>query len=373
MMVMAITAIGTANPPYKRHQHEAVALVAAGLGLKPAEKRLIMSLYKATGIDYRHSVLSDYCSEPGKFEFFPNNPADPFPTTSARMKIYKDNALTLATAAIEDCLASLPHFDKREITHLITVSCTGMYAPGLDIEIVQTLNFNSTTQRTAVNFMGCYGAFNGLKLANAICKADGQANVLVVCVELCTIHFQNNRTLDSFIANAIFADGAAAVLVQSQHQTKKSLALQTFYCDLLPQTSKDMAWHIADFGFDIVLSSYVPEAIATGISTFTQKLLDQTKMTVADIDMYAIHPGGIKILQACEQALDISPEKNKYAYKVLKENGNMSSATVLFVLKAIWDDIEDGADQKTIFSCAFGPGLTLESMLLTINNRPNPC
>jgi alpha-pyrone synthase len=366
-MVAAITAIGTANPKYKRHQQETVELICAGIQLKKAEKRLLKSLYKSTGIDYRHSVLSDYCSEPGEFTFFPNNPAAPFPKTSERMKIYKDNALPLALTAIDNCLASLTDFDKETITHLITVSCTGMYAPGVDIEIVQTLNLNSNTQRTAINFMGCYGAFNGLKVADAICRANTTAKVLIVCIELCTIHFQNSTSMDSLISNAIFADGAAAVLVEADYEDKNSFCLQAFHCDLLPQTSKDMAWHIADSGFDIVLSSYIPDVIEKGIAAFTQRLLAQNKFTPADIDIYAIHPGGIKILQACEKALKIRYKKNKYAYQVLKNYGNMSSATVLFVLKAILDDIDKHDHQKTVFSCAFGPGLTLESMLLSLH------
>ncbi len=363
-MEIALTAIGTANPTYKRRQLDTAELISAGLNLKPAEKRLLKSVYKATGIEQRHSVLADYCKAPGEFEFFPNDPNASFPTTAERMKVYKDNALKLALAAIENCLATLDHFDKNEITHLITVSCTGMYAPGIDIEIVQQLNLHSATKRTAINFMGCYGAFNAIKIADSICKAESNAKVLIVSVELCTIHFQNKFNMDNIISNAIFADGAAAVLVQAQPTQKKYFSLTGFYCDLLPQTSKEMAWHIADNGFDIVLSSYVPEVIQAGISAFTQQLLNQHNLALSHIDFYAIHPGGLKILQACEASLNISNEHNKYSYQILRDYGNMSSATVLFVLKAIWDAIYPANHNKNIFSCAFGPGLTLESMLL---------
>jgi len=360
-MEVAISAIGIANPIYKSHQLETAELIAASLNLKPAEKRLLKSVYKATGIEYRHSVFSDYCKTPGEFDFFPNDPDAPFPTTSERMKIYKDNALKLAITAIQNCLANI---DKTEVTHLITISCTGMYAPGIDIEIVQQLNLRSTTKRTAINFMGCYGAFNGMKMADAICRAHPDAKVLMVCVELCTIHFQKNMTLDNIISNSIFADGAAAVLIEANPAGKKYLTLETFHCDLLPQTSQEMAWHIGDNGFDIVLSSYVPEVIESGIATFTQSLLDQYKFQLSDIDFFAIHPGGLKILQACENSLGITKEHNKYAYHVLKNYGNMSSVTILFVFKAIWDDLNKQDHHKNIFSCAFGPGLTLESMLM---------
>lgn len=363
----AITAIGIANPAFKRPQAETAELIAIALNLKPAEKRILKSVYKATGIEYRHSVLSDYCKSPGEFNFFPNQPDAPFPSTASRMTIFKDNALALALQSIQDCVSSIDNFDLTCITHLITVSCTGMYAPGLDIEIVQHLKLNPSTKRTAINFMGCYGAFNALKVADAICLSRENANVLVVCVELCSIHFQKNMSLDNIISNSIFADGAACVLVQSKPEVNKYFNLENFHNDLLPQTSNEMAWTIGDQGFDIVLSTYVPDIIKSGISDFTNNLLSQFDMRLSDIDYYAIHPGGVKILEACESALNITKEDNKYSYEILRNYGNMSSATILFVLKALWDDIDNKGHNKHIFSCAFGPGLTLESMILKMH------
>jgi predicted naringenin-chalcone synthase len=285
------------------------------------------------------------------------------------MRVYKENALPLAMAAIKACLAQTLHVHPNTITHLITVSCTGMYAPGIDIEIVQQLKLNSNVKRTCINFMGCYGAFNAIKMADTVCQSDQKAKVLVVSVELCTIHFQKNDTLDSMISNAIFSDGAAAVVVEAAAPAQaKSFLLNQFHCDLLPQHSGDMTWHISDSGFDIVLSSYVPQAIQSGIAEFTERLLQQQDSVLSDIDFFAIHPGGYKILKACETALKITEKDNHYSYDVLRQYGNMSSATVLFVLKKIWDDIGSDDINKKIFSCAFGPGLTLESMLLQVGN-----
>lgn len=365
-MKSAITAFGTANPKYMRQQTDAAAQVSSGLNLTPVENRILKSIYKATGIQKRYSVISDYCKKDSESEsdFFPKDPEALFPSTAKRMQVYKDNALPLAIEAINNCLTNQENISINDITHLITVSCTGMYAPGIDIEIVQTLKLNTRVKRTAINFMGCYGAFNGIKVADAICKADANAKVLLVCIELCTIHFQKEKSLSAMVSNALFADGAAAILIEHNSQNKKSLSLESFHCDLLPQSSNEMAWRIADFGFDIVLSSYVPEMIQSGIADFTNTLFKQSTYDIADIDFYAIHPGGLKILQACEAALNISPEKNKYSYDVLSNYGNMSSPTVLFVLKAIWDDLTENDNDKTIFSCAFGPGLTLEAMLL---------
>jgi alpha-pyrone synthase len=366
-MSPAITAIGIANPKFKLDQKEAADLVSTMLKLTAAEKKLLKSIYRATGIDYRYSALSDFCKKPGEFEFFPNDADFPFPSTAARMAIYKENALELSLNAIDNCFASLPKFNKEEITHIIVVSCTGMYAPGIDIEIIHSLHLKPNTKRTAIQFMGCYGAFNGIKTADAICKADPTANVLLVCVELCTIHFQKNMSIENMISNSIFADGAAAVLIQANADVPISLSLQAFHCDLLPQTQQEMAWKISDSGFDIILSNYVPDMIKTGIAAFTQRLLENTNLSLNEIDFYAIHPGGIKILQACEEALNITKKDNYYAYSTLKNYGNMSSATILFVLKNLWNDLQSKDHNKIIFSCAFGPGLTLESMILKTN------
>ncbi len=363
-----IIAIGIA-PPYKRAQHEVAELICEGFQLKAAQKKALKTIYKASGIEYRHSVIADYVRAPGDFQFFPNHYKDEFPSTSERMKLYQSNALPLALAAINNCFSTLEAFDKNDITHLITISCTGMYAPGIDIEIVQQLGLNPSTKRTAINFMGCYGAFNGLKVADAFCKADPNAKVLMVSVELCSIHFQNDFSLENVISNAIFADGAAAVLIQGESvQQQKHFKLVSFHTDLVPNTEQEMAWSIGDYGFDMVLSAYVPKVIKYGISVFTEKLLSQSNCSFNDIDYYAIHPGGLKILQSCEESLNITKEDNKYSYEVLRNFGNMSSATVLFVLKNIWDTLGNRPHNKNIFSCAFGPGLTLESMLINASS-----
>lgn len=366
-MDSAIVSVGTSNPQYKIDQQKAADLVAKTLNTTPHEKKIINAIYRFTGIKYRYSVLSDACKVPGEFEFFPNDPNTPFPSTASRLKIYKDNALKLALEAIEECLSNLDGFDRKKITHVITVSCTGMYAPGLDIEIVQALDLDTSTKRTAINFMGCYGAFNGIKVADAICRSEPDASVLVVCVEICTIHFQQKTDLDNLTSNAIFADGASCVLIQGKPITTKYLQLNAFHSDLLPQSNQEMAWHIGDSGFDMVLTSYVPEIIASGIGHFLEKLIAKLEIAVSNIHYFAIHPGAKKILAACEKALGIDPQLTRYSHQTLQNYGNMSSATILFVLKLIWQELGRSDNTKRIFSCAFGPGLTLESMMLQVN------
>lgn len=340
--------------------------MATALQMDEQESRKLKAIYRVSGIEHRYSVLDDYTKQNGEFLFYPNTPTlEPFPTVEKRMDVYREYAVQLAEEAIQNCLSKATVL-AREITHLITISCTGMYAPGLDIELVERLQLPSNVQRTAVNFMGCYAAFNGIKLADAICKANKQANVLLVCTELCTIHFQKKTEQDHLISNAIFGDGAAAVLMQGQPSGQLSLELQSFHCDLAPAGKEDMAWHIGDTGFEMTLSSYVPDLIKSGIRSLTNKLLKGLQTSISEIKLYAIHPGGRRILEAIEAELGLTREDNRFAYQVLRDFGNMSSATVLFVLQELMQSLTPHEKDESVLSFAFGPGLTLESMLLKV-------
>ncbi|RNI30057.1 type III polyketide synthase [Rufibacter immobilis] len=364
-----LCAIGTANPPYAIPQQKIADFMAQALLLDEQNTRKLKALYRVSGIDQRHTTLPDYGRQNGDYEFYPNTPGlEPFPTVGDRMREYRKEALPLSVAAVQDCLAQLPHFGVSQITHLITVSCTGMYAPGLDIELVEALGLDTQVQRTCVYFMGCYAAFNALKLADTICRADAHARVLIVCTELCTLHFQKQTESDHLVSNALFADGAAAVLVSPQPLSQLSLRVDAFHCDLAPSGQKEMAWHIHDFGFEMTLSSYVPALIKQGIGQLTQSLLKKLNLKLEEVELFAIHPGGRKILEVIEQALGLTPQDNRHAYQVLRQFGNMSSATVLFVLQALWQELTPRQHEAPVLSFAFGPGLTLESMLLTVHH-----
>lgn len=359
-----ITAIGTAVPQNCFPQMQIAEFMASALQLNDYDQRRLKALYRTTKIAQRHSVLTGYGKHFSEHQFYPQTAdLEPFPSISKRMKAYQDYALPLCLGAIKNLNQDILN---KEITHIITVSCTGMYAPGLDIEIIASLGLNTTIQRTAINFMGCYGAFNGLKMADTICKANPQAKVLMLSVELCTIHFQKKMDEDFLLSNALFADGAAAVLIESEGG-KNSLEMRSFFCDLYVEGKQDMAWKVADFGFEMTLTSYIPKLVRTGIKSLIDRLLDNAGIAKQDVDLYAMHPGGKAILEAIETALGITKEDNKYSYKILKDFGNMSSCTVLFVLKEILNDTSEADKNKHILSCAFGPGLTLESMILRIN------
>lgn len=361
-----ICAIGTAVPQNRIPQMEVADFMAKALELDERGSRKLRALYRVSGISQRYSVLEDYTKENGDFVFYPNTPAlEPFPTVQQRMDVYRKHAVALSEEAIHNCLTD-SDVQLRDITHLITVSCTGMYAPGLDIELVERLKLRSNVQRTSVNFMGCYAAFNAIKLADAMCKTDPKAVVMLVCTELCTIHFQKHSEPDHLVSNALFGDGAAAVLMRGEHCQELSLELQSFHCDLAPAGKSDMAWHIGDTGFEMTLSSYVPDLIKSGIKQLTERLLEGLKTTIPEIKLFAIHPGGRRILEVIEGELGMTRNDNRYAYQVLRDFGNMSSATVLFVLKELMRNLTSKEHNEPVLSFAFGPGLTLESMLLKV-------
>jgi prepilin-type processing-associated H-X9-DG protein len=361
-----ITAIGIANPPHKFSQSKIADFMVKAMQLNHNESRLLHTIFKASGIDFRHSVLEDYGRDEN-FSFYSNSTDfEPFPTTEKRLSIFRENVLTLSSLAVDNMLRSVPSFNVQEVTHLIVVCCTGMYAPGLDIDLVKKYNLSPSVHRTGINFMGCYAAFNAIKVADAFCHQDENAKVLVVCTELCSLHFQKKPTEDNLLANALFADGSAALLVESKTKQRLRLKPESFQTLLVPKSDDDMAWTIGDLGFEMKLSTYVPNIIKSGIAELTEKLLSKISKKIGDIRFLAVHPGGKKILENIEQELKVPKEKNQAAYCVLRNYGNMSSPTVLFVLHTIFNNISNEDKNEYILSFAFGPGLTLESMVLKI-------
>lgn len=364
-----ITAIGIANPKNKFNQSAIAEFMVRAMQLSENEARKLKALYRATGIETRYSVLEDY-GKSENFKFYSNTEnLEPFPSTSKRLEFFRPHAIGLSRDAIQLCLSKIPGFDVEEITHLVVVSCTGMYAPGLDIDIVKAVGLKASVQRTCINFMGCYAAFNALKLADAFCTANETAKVLVVCTELCSIHFQKENNEENWLSSSLFADGSSALLIECVPRKGLNIKPEGFYCDLSVNGEEHMAWGVGDSGFEMKLSSYIPDIIKSGIKILTQSLLDKVSRKMNDISYFAIHPGGKRILEVIEAELGMKKEQNHFAYNVLKNFGNMSSPTVLFVLNEIYESLHLADHGKEILSFAFGPGLTLESMILKIENH----
>lgn len=356
-----ISAIGTANPSHRFQQKELLSFMINAHGLTEREALRLKKLYDASGIDYRYSVIPDFGSSGPPYSFFGNNPGlEPFPGTRERSVFYEKTAFEIGLEATGNAFKKLS-WQPSDITHLITVSCTGMYAPGLDIDLIQRMELNQHIERTCINFMGCYGAFNALKTADYICRADADAKVLIVAVELCTLHFQRENTLENWVANSLFADGAAAVLIQSDASGENGLRLNAFYNCLLTDAREEMAWRIGDTGFEMRLSSRIARNIGRKIGEVAGRLMGKSQVDKQSVQHIAIHPGGRRILEVCEEMLELPEEALDYSYEVLRNHGNMSSVTILFILERMQQKINQG---ELLSGFAFGPGLTVESMLL---------
>lgn len=331
--------------------------------MNEVDKRKLKFLYHQSAIDTRYSVVPDYSLEANDWQFYPaTENLDPFPSLEYRMSWFDKTAPVLSVKAIEDCIQN--KIGKDEITHLITVSCTGMSAPGLDLQIIEQMDLPSTIFRTSVNFMGCYAAIHGLKLADAFCKNDRNAKVLVVCTELCTLHFQRENTVDNIASSLIFGDGCAALLVTNDDAKQDGLRVKNFYSEVAFKGKKDMSWQLSSSGFLMTLSGYVPELIGQDFNTLLTNALQSAGMTKEKISHWCMHPGGKRILTSIEKSIDISSSDLKESYNVLRNYGNMSSPTILFVLKEIMDSL-DKKREANIFGAAFGPGLTMETFILS--------
>jgi len=275
-----------------------------------------------------------------------------FPSTGARMRMYEQAAFPLAKSALDQLNLGAV---KDEITHLIVTTCTGFYAPGIDLQIVQHYGLKLSVERTVVGFMGCYAALNALKLARHIVRSEPASKVLVVNLELCTLHLQETDNLEQVLSFLIFADGCAAGLVSAD---PIGLELDRFYTTVFPDSLDQITWHIGDGGFDMVLSGQLAQSITQGLPCRLNTILDGCSKD--DIRHWAIHPGGRSILDAVQEAVGLAPGMLAVSRDVLRRFGNMSSATLMFVLKEM---LAQGFPQGRGCAMGFGPGVTVETML----------
>lgn len=352
-----IISIGTAVPQYAHRQEDIMRFMLDATNPDEKNRKLLPVLYSRSGIDTRYSVFPDFSLARGNWHFFGNNCVEP--TLEQRMKLFNEEVVTLSEKSIRDCLADTP---IEAITHLITVTCTGLSAPGLDILLAEKLKLPAQIIRTSVNFMGCYAALHALKIADAFCKGNPSAKVLVVCTEICTLHFQKSGNVDAILSSTLFADGSAACLVSGDSQAK-GLNIEQFFSKIALAGQPDMSWTLSGNGFLMTLTNHVPKLIKEEIGNLLADALRQLNLSIKDVANWAIHPGGKNILEAVQSALSLQNTELAVSYDILRRYGNMSSATILFVLKQLMQQ----ADTKgNIFTVAFGPGLTIETAMLSI-------
>ncbi len=353
-----IISIGTALPPYCHRQSDILHFMQMAYGLDETECRKLGFIYRQSDIENRYSVLPNF-DQPDK-NWYGIDKSEKNKSLNARMIVFDEHALSLSVKAIQNCIKDI--IRTNEITHLISVSCTGMSAPGLDLQVIEAMRLQKDIFRTSVNFMGCYAAIHALKMAKMICDSDAKANVVLVCTELCTLHFQKEYTQDNATSSMLFADGSAAVLV-SNKSFQNSLHLDSFYSEVIFQGKNDMSWQLSNEGFIMKLSAYIPDLIQHDIVQFVASALSEASLSREDITHWCIHPGGKKIIDVIETKLGLSSNDTQPARNVLSQYGNMSSPTILFVLKEMMNNINRSS--ANVFGLAFGPGLTIESFIAT--------
>jgi len=353
-----INRIGTANPPFEVHD-AFVRFVTGTLGDEKA-RRLFERMAARSGIERRFSFLQPVTLADGTVTdtdgFYGTGP---WPSTGARMARYERDAPRLALEAIA---ALDPDISQAGITHLVVASCTGFMAPGLDQVIVAGAGLDPGVERTVVGFMGCYAAVNSLRLAHHIVRSTPEARVLVVTLELCTLHFQRSQDLPSLLAMLLFGDGAAAALVTAEDG---GIALHDFRAVTIPGTGDAITWAIRDQGFDMHLGGEVPARIAEALAADSSRndaggLLRGTRPE--DQALWAVHAGGRTVLDAVEQGYGLAPDALAPSRTVLREHGNMSSSTLMFILARMLATGKPGPGM----ALAFGPGMAAESFRFTL-------
>ncbi len=355
-----LISIATAVPKHGFSQRDMVTFMKKVYQLEPVERRRLTFMYLKSDIDQRYSVIDDYTQHEDEWDFITLEKDDPLPGLDERMKIYEREALPLSLESINKCIDG--HIQPGEITHLITISCTGMSAPGLDLQIAESMGLAPDIFRTSINFMGCYAAVHGLHMAKHICDSTPNSNVVIVATELCSIHFQKEYISDYVASSLLFGDGSAAALLSNCMPSADHLKLKTFYSHVAFKGTRDMAWELSSKGFLMTLSNYVPDLVQQHIAPIVKKSLEKNDLTQQDITHWCLHPGGKKILNAMKDQLDFKEEEMVYSRKVLSEYGNMSSPSVLFVMKEIMDSLQPG-EPANVFAIAMGPGLTMETFV----------
>ncbi len=340
--------IATAVPDHDIHQ--SFVDFAAEMLADPRARSIFQRLVAKSDIRHRYSCLQRVQSPDGfaadAYSFYANGR---FPTTAERMKVFEAAAPKLARCAL-DRLA-LRNEERKRIRHVLVTCCTGFYAPGLDFEILDHLGLPDSTERTFVGFMGCYAAINALKLARHIVRSEPDSCALVVNLELCSLHFQQSQELGDVLAFLLFSDGCSAALVGSD---AAGFAMDGFHALRLENSRELITWRVGDMGFDMFLSAQIPSQIAKGMREHASAVRPD-----GDIDLWAVHPGGRAVLDAVEDGLGLGPNALHASRCILSRFGNMSSATVMFVLEQLMQQARPGQQ-----GCAlgFGPGVAAEIM-----------
>lgn len=351
-----LSGIQTASPPFRVKQLTAAEKLKKKMTGRPALSRLIDSAAQHSGIDSRYVVIPDGYDD-AENHFYNGG----VPDTETRMLEYKKWAPALSINAVEKLFTDL-NADPTTVDKLITISCTGFYAPGLDYDIINHFGLRKNIKRTNIGFMGCAASLVGFN--NIFDMPAGEnSHTLIVSVELCSLHLQVEPTRDNILANMIFADGAAAALFTPDKLNRTGFEIIKTHSVLFDNSAAVMGWEIGNTGFIMNLSPELPDLILKYAVPDLIAFFEDQKISIDEIQHWALHPGGRAILDALQKGLCLSDNKMRHSRNVLWEYGNLSSASILFVMKDLMDKAEIRKNQLCC-AVAFGPGLTMEVALL---------
>jgi len=349
-----LTAIHTAVPDFEIRAADFEAFVAARHPTETDALRKLRFLSGRTGIKQRFAAIPDYADRNQAKLYWQQGQWHDAPIQT-RMHIYREEALKLSLRAIRPVLEQHP----LPPTHLVYTSCTGLSAPGMEVQIIRALGLPESTFRHTVNFMGCFAALHALRTAHYICEAEPEARVLVVCTELCSLHYQEATHDDALLSNLLFGDGSAALMLcGAEYSAQALVSLDGFYASLLPGGESDMSWDLSAMGFEMKLSSYVPALLAQHLDQALAGAWERWGLQKSSIAHWVLHPGGKSILEKLQSGLQLPPNQLATAYEVLRDCGNMSSATILFVLQKLLQ-AQPAVGERMVLA-AFGPGLCME-------------
>jgi predicted naringenin-chalcone synthase len=359
-MHATILGLGKAVPKHFFLQKDVPEILKRILKGDEEKNQQIKMIYRDTAILKRHSVVTDFSLNCPDFQFFSEDYPNSVPCMTQRNEIYKKEAHLLAFEAAQKAIENWGG-SPAELTHVISVSCTGMMAPGIEFDLIRHLKLKYNINRLGINFMGCFGAFKGLDVARAFAKENSKNRILVVCTELCSLHFQSDFDSENLVGNSVFADGSAAAIIGMQPRSYENPLREIVHAhsSSLENTIDKITWEASHRGYLMHLSHTVPVLIKRHIRSFIDEFLPKN-LAIEECD-WPIHPGGKSIIQAIERALHLKENQTEAAWRTLANYGNMSSATFLFVLNEL---CQQKQQKEWAIGLAFGPGLSMEGVLL---------
>ena len=346
-MTVRIGPIGVAQPETILEQGDIVDLSVRSGGTKDVDRTSV--IFRRCGVRQR-----GIAAEEGSPRLYQPGTV---PGTAARMALYEHAAADMAVQAGAHALRDA-EVQASEITHTVTASCTGFSAPGVDLSMIHRLGLPADVQRTHIGFMGCHAAVNALRVAGAIAATEPNARVLLCCVEVCSVHLQHEDVPERDIINALFADGAGACVVSQARLVRPLGELCGTASMVWPGAASQMRWSIGDTGFPMRLAKEVPDSIRSVVGPWIRGWLDTQGFGIGSVGSWAIHPGGPSVIDAVRDGLGLPESACETSRGVLAACGNMSSATLLWVLRALAES------PRPTVGVAFGPGLAGEAVLI---------